>query len=414
MKLLTISSGFVQKSVTSDANHVFELARRLQARSYENIVVAPHNYGLPQNEIVNGIQVVRFIYFFPTSFQKVAYGDGIPYNIAHSFLAKIQIPLFFLSELIKSIQTARRNNVDAVYTHWLIPQGFTGAIIQRFLKIPHIAIIHSSEVTLIKKIPFGRLIVRFSLANSTAIISVSKHRFEELMQYINIGNPDEIRKKVHIISMGVEVSGIKKKIIDIEETRQKYQIRKEFVCLFVGRLVEVKGVQYLIDGFVQIHSKHPDSKLIVAGSGNLESALKQKVKTLNFSNNVIFTGKLTHADILSLYRIADAVIFPSIIDSSGFKEGLPMVVMEALASGKVVVAASTSGVNEIIEHEVNGLLVDQKNSNQIADQVIRLIEDPILKKTIEKNAEYSAMKYDWDIITDRIANVINEVKKETG
>lgn len=411
MKLLAISSGFVQKTVTSDANHVYELARRLQVRSHQNIIVAPHNTGLPRKEIIDGIQVERFIYFFPASYQKVAYGYGIPYNIAHSLLAKVQIPLFFLSELINSVRAARQNKVDVVYTHWLIPQGFAGAIIQRFYKIPHVAIIHSSEVTLVKKIPFGRSIVRFSLVNSSAIISVSRHRFEELMQFIHMDNPDQIRKKVHIISMGVDLSEVLKKNNDTRQIRQKYQIQEGFTCLFVGRLVEVKGVEYLIDAFNTIKSRYPDSQLIIAGSGMLEPELRQKVQTLNLSDNVLFTGKLPHTEILSLYQIADVVIFPSIVDSSGFEEGLPMVVIESLASGRAVVAASTSGVREIIEHGVNGLLVDQKNADQIANQVIRLIENPDIKKTIENNAQKSALKYDWEHITDSIENVISNVKK---
>jgi glycosyltransferase involved in cell wall biosynthesis len=137
----------------------------------------------------------------------------------------------------------------------------------------------------------------------------------------------------------------------------------------------------------------------------------QKVKTLDLSDNVLFTGKLPHSEILSLYQIADVVIFPSIVDSSGFEEGFPMVVIESLASGKAVVAASTSGVKEIIEHGVNGLLVDQKNADQIALEVIHLIENPDIKKTIEKNAQNSALKYDWENICTDIEKVISIVRK---
>lgn len=412
MKLLVLSSGFIQSSVSSDANHVYELAKHLQDRSFRITLLVPHKEGLLLKQNISGLNVERFVYFYPYSLQKIAYGDGIPYNINRSTLAKLEIPAFFLSELFKSLIILKKEKIDALYSHWLIPQGFIGAIIQRTFKIPHIAIIHSSEVTLLKKMPLGRVITKFTLNNSAAIISVSRHRFEELLDFVQYRNNAQIRNKTNFISMGVNLHSINSKDINMDELKYIYNIKSKWIFLFVGRLVEVKGVEYLIDAFEKIYKEYNECQLIVVGSGELESSLKQKVHSLNLTDKIIFTGKLPHSTVLELNQIADIVIFPSIVDTGGFQEGFPKVLIEAVGAGKAIVASKTNGVMEIITDEYNGLLADEKNPDQMAKQVIRIINSPVLKKMLESNAKLTGLQYDWDIISDKITGIIERVVRQ--
>lgn len=412
-RLLVISSSFPRNEVNSDGNHVYSLAKYLSAENkFRVTVLCPHNKGLPIRDSRENLEVYRFRYFFPTSYQNVAYGEGIPYNVKNSLLAKIEFPLFVLSELLSAIRIIRAKKIDLIYTHWLIPQGLVGAICQKLLKIPHVAIIHSSEITLLRQIPFGRQISDFITENSKKIVSVSNHRYNELLHIISPQQRETVINKSHIVPMGVNLERFERKQ---EKTilRKKYNIDDNCcVILFVGRLVEVKGIEYLIHGFSYVLSKKKNTKLIIVGGGALLPDLRGLAEKLKIEENILFTGTINADTVPEFYLLSNIFVFPSIVDSSGYEEGLPKVVLEASAAGNAIVATKTNGVMEIIKDGFNGILVNQKNSKEIGEAIIYLIENPDEAKRLSENARRQARNFDWLEISGKYAEIIRGALSE--
>lgn len=196
-KGLIITSNFPINCETSDFLSQL-LSNKIIQDKMELFVLAPHTDKSLFNEDFDGIHVCRFPYFYPLRLQKFAYGGGIPYNLKNSLFAKLQAPIFPLFEFIYSILILKKENINLINSHWLVPQGLVGAICSKVLGVPHIASMHSSEVTLLGKLPMKNKITEFILANSNYVISVSSHRASELLSYTSSEFAEKAKNKIHI------------------------------------------------------------------------------------------------------------------------------------------------------------------------------------------------------------------------
>lgn len=147
----------------------------------------------------------------------------------------------------------------------------------------------------------------------------------------------------------------------------------------VGRLTEQKGMEYFIDAAPAVLNKHPKTKFLIIGSGELEEALKQQVQSLDLQNSVLFLG-FRH-DIQNLISQLDFIVLSSLW------EGLPLTPIEAYSVGKTVIGTAVDGTVEIIRDGIDGYLIPDKDSRAIADKCNELIEHPEVRASFEKKAK---------------------------
>lgn len=328
----------------------------------------------------------------------------MPYNFKKYLLAKLQAPLFITSEMFYAAWLVSSRDIDLVNSHWLLPQGFIGAILKKFFDFKHIITLHSSEITFAKKVPFGRMITKFTVNNADAIISVSRHRADELLEMIPLKSRADIQKKIKIIPMGIDTGDLMDKS-EVKNLCIKHKIGQKKVILFVGRLVEIKGCRYLIQAMNLITKSFDDVVLLVVGGGPLENELRSLVKEYRLEKYVRFEGFINPRQMCEYYSIADLLVFPSIVDSTGFNEGLPVVLLEALAFGKPIVSTRVKGALEVIEDRHNGILVEEKNPEQIAEKTIELLNDGELRELLAEKARISAKRYNWNVIAQQYVDV---------
>ncbi len=143
----------------------------------------------------------------------------------------------------------------------------------------------------------------------------------------------------------------------------------------LGRFVEKKGYQYLITACKIMKDSGLDFRLSLAGDGPMRHKLQRRVRSLGLSDNVRFPGFLTYDRVSSLFQSTDIFLMPSVVLSSGDRDGIPTVVVEALAHKLPVIATNVSGISEVIEDRVTGLLIPPENPQAIADAVSELAWD---------------------------------------
>ncbi len=174
--------------------------------------------------------------------------------------------------------------------------------------------------------------------------------------------------------------------------------------LAVGRLVAKKGFHVLIDAVRRLDF---DWRLRVVGDGPLLLQLHDAARSNADAERIEFLGARTHAQLPALYHAADIVAVPSVIDAHGDRDGLPNVVLEAMACGLAVVGSDVAAIPTAIEHRVTGLLVDPGDANGLANAINELAKDADLRTALGHNARATAeSRFGLQACTDRFLSIL--------
>jgi len=395
-KILVIVSRYSRDN-KDPGDFITELSEYIRKKEYLVNVLAPHDYGLKYEENINGVQVYRFPYFFPYKYQKVAYGPGILDNLKKSILANLQVPFFVLFELIYAIKILRKTDSDILHTHWIIPQGFVGAICKKLFNVKHVSSIHGSDINMLKNSSILKYFFKFIIKN-TDHITVNSSFTKKIL--FNIISPED-EKKIHVIPMGIDQN----RFFPSEHDEFRRKFKAENLLIYVGRLIDWKGVNFLIGSMRNVLKVYPNTKLLIIGSGPKEKELLKTTEKLKLMGNIDFIGEIKNTEVSKYYCVSDIFIIPSIV-VGGHTEGLGVVTIEAMACGTAVVGTCVGGIPDVIEDGYNGLLVPQKSSDEIAKGIIEILSNKKLKDDFIKNGINTVKeKFSWDVISDKFCEL---------
>jgi glycosyltransferase involved in cell wall biosynthesis len=392
-RILILTSTFPRWVGDREPPFVFELSKRL-AKEFDVYVLAPHAPNALKSEKIADINAIRFQYFF-TQGQTLAYNGGILANLKQSRLNYLLVPFFILAEFIHVWRILRTMRIDVIHAHWLIPQGLV-AIAARACSVQSPKIIctsHGGDL-------FG-LSGRFLTGIKRHIISridkftVVSQAMREYSYRITS------RRDTEVISMGVDL---------VHQFIPSATARSETDILFVGRLVEKKGVRYLILAMQEIIKAHPETKLLIAGDGPDKAALLQLAQEIGLASHIQFLGPLENASLQERYRQAAIFVAPSVVAKGGDQEGLGLVFVEALGCECAVVASDLPAIGDVIIDGVTGLICKQCDSADLANKVISLLNSPARRRELGlAGRRHVVDRFDWEIVARRYANLIREV-----
>jgi glycosyltransferase involved in cell wall biosynthesis len=179
--------------------------------------------------------------------------------------------------------------------------------------------------------------------------------------------------------------------------------------LFVGRLVERKGVEYLIRAMPLV-AEQLDIRLDVVGEGELRAQLEELSNSLKLKDKVNFTGRIKDELLGTYYRDCDVFVLPAIVDSKGDTEGLGMVLVEALSYGKPVIASAVGGIVDIVKDKKTGILVPQKDEKALAQAIVAVLKNPSFAEELALAGYQHIVKYfDWDKIVEKTLTLYNQI-----
>jgi glycosyltransferase involved in cell wall biosynthesis len=210
---------------------------------------------------------------------------------------------------------------------------------------------------------------------------------------------------VSVISMGVD---LKERFVPAN-----YKKRDPGKLVFVGRLVEKKGVNVLIDAMPRVLAQFPGVELTVIGAGPLEADLRRQCRSLDIRDNVVFLGSQPQSKLPKFYQQAAIAVFPFVKAKDGDQEGLGLVVIEAMGCGCPVIASDLPAVRDTIQHGKTGLTVIPGDSQVLADRIITALENPEkLKKMTERARNRVVELFDWQVTSKKYTHCINAVLGE--
>jgi glycosyltransferase involved in cell wall biosynthesis len=152
------------------------------------------------------------------------------------------------------------------------------------------------------------------------------------------------------------------------------------LILSVGRFCEKKGFEYLIAACQILKQRGREFRCLIIGYGELQEELEGMVSALNLTGCVSLPGRMTPGQLAALYPKASMFVLPCLVTDNGDRDGIPNVLIEAMASRVPVISTNISGIAELVEDGKNGLLVEQRSAQQIAAAIENLLLQPALRK----------------------------------
>ncbi len=375
MKILMLSWEYPPRVVGGIARVVHDLSHRLYQDGHDVTVVTYRDGNVPYFEDDKGVKVHRVDNFMISSNNFIDWVMQLNFNM----IAKV-------GELIN-----QGEKFDVIHAHdWLT--AYAGKTLKTAYGISLVSTIHATEAgrnsgiqgETQKYINDTEWMLTYE---SSEVIVNSNYMKNELQRLF--GLPYE---KINVVPNGVNINLFSEVERDYDFRRQ-YAMDNEKIILFMGRLVYEKGIQNLISAMPKILANYHDAKLIIAGKGGMIDELRAQVNSLGLGNKVYFTGYLNSKNVQKMYKCADISVFPSTYEPFG------IVALEAMLSGTPVVVSDIGGLNEIVDHGINGMKSYAGNPNSLADSILTLLFDPKLCSDVVKNAQAKVKTdYNWQKI----------------
>lgn len=393
-RLLILASTYPRWQGDPEPGFVHELARRLTS-TFHVSVLCPHAQGAATCEFMDGVEVVRYRYA-PESMETLVNDGGIVTNLKRHRWKALLVPGFILMQAWAAWRLCRKYRVNVIHAHWLIPQGLIAALLQLLpgRPVPFVVTSHGADLYALK----GRLldgIKRFVARRSAAATVVSSAMRERLAA---LGVP---AAHIHVLPMGVDLS--ERFTPDPSVKRSAHEI------LFVGRLVEKKGLRHLIDAMPRVLEGVPEAFLTIAGFGPEEAALRQQVHALGLVAKVHFLGAVPQTALPALYRRAALFVAPFVQAESGDQDGLPVALMEAVACGCSVVAGDVAGIEDLLGHLKPEICVNARDVDWLARTICDQLANPsVALRRARAVLEVACQRVDWNRIAVSYACLIAE------
>jgi len=267
-------------------------------------------------------------------------------------------PLYAAS--IAPLLAPYRNKVDVVLGTWAYPDGFAAVIAARLLGVPCVVKLHGSDINLIAKEPGPRRMTSWALPKAARVVAVSRALADEV---VAMGVE---RERVAIVMNGVDGELFRPR--DRAAARAELGLPAGPLAVYVGNLKPEKGVLDLGTAWAHVVRHVPDATLVVVGDGPLQGGLAAMTKSLGERVRLIPRQPLER--VPSYMAAADVLVLPS------HSEGTPNVVLEALASGRRVVATAVGGVPDLITNPTLGTLVPPRDPEALADALVVALRQP--------------------------------------
>jgi len=374
---------------------VHGMARALVSQGFHVEVVTPQPpqesaWNTPGESEFDGMTIWEVPYMRPKKWQTLFFGDGVLDNLHNSPSRAALIP-FALANLYRTLRH-RARHWDAAISHWLVPAGLlTGLALRN--RVPHLAIAHSGDVHLLKKIPHGAFWACVIERNADFVGFISRALQDEFSALLPQGS-----ERLAQMPMGYFPE-------DFSPVRTREELRRalgltRFTVLFLGRLVPIKGLDVLLRALFGV----ADVDLIVAGDGAERARMERMAAELKL--NARFVGPVGAAGRADLLAACDVLVVPSRVLKNGRHEGLPLTVVEGLAAGIPVIASKTGAIPELITDGVTGLLVSPDDPAGLRRAVVAVAGGEVAADALSREGKIAVASRNWHFLADRALSLL--------
>ena len=381
MKVLFITTSFPRsfQDPIPAGNFILYLAEHLQKKGVEITVLAPHLPDTPTEYFIGDIQVKR-VKYLPESVEKLTNtSGGIPQLIKKKDPRLLFTPVMISAMSWKIIRLFQA--YDIIHPHWLF-NIFPVIPAQKIKRKPCIVTVHGSDAVLVENFPWiGNTLAK----NCDIAVTVNMEQIKIIKKWF---------KNVHYIP-----NGVKDNFAPLPEG-------DEVIIGAVGHFSKIKNFKTLAEALKLLYKKEIKFKAYFVGDGDERGVIESIIQP--FKDKVTITGYLPNENVLNLLKQFHIFVLPS------FSEGRSIALLEAMATGRAIVASSIPQNREIIKNGANGLLFDPNSSQELAEKLIMLINNKQMLIKMAKNS-YNTIKelgLTWEKTAEKYYELYRELLKE--
>ena len=395
MKILAVTSTYPRYPGDGVAPFVGSIVRGVADLGHEVHVLVPEHSGWRWPDHDGRVTFHRYRYSPVRSWT--------PWGFSESLAGRstIRKPLYLLAPVVaaSAVRAARKilsgGGFDLVHTHWVVPNGPIGGLAAG--ATPLVVSMHGSDVAVSERSRALGRVARWTFERAAAVTAPSRdllsrarelgaHEPLELVPY----GADEV-----VVSPDAAAA-----------TRSRLGIARDNVLVAgIGRLVPVKGFDYLVQALAEASRDNPRLRLVLVGDGSERTALAERAASLGVADRVHLVGAVPHDDVPEYLAAADVVVVPS-IRFEGLVDGLPNVALEAMAAGKPLVATRVGGLPELVHDGRNGLLVEEKSASELASAILGLVGDAGLRARLGAAArDEIRAERSWESVARRFVEI---------
>lgn len=399
MRVLFLSSVYARHPRDAEVPWMRESIKRLRASGVEVEVLAPSWMGLASHEI-DGTPVHRFRYA-PRSVEFLTHDEGAPSKTrGRPWLQLLAIP-YILCGFVSCWRLCRKGRFDVIHCHWPFPHGLIAQAGRIRSKLPVVLNFHGAELLLMRRKKWIRPILHWLLGQSEATLCNSNFTRGRILDVRQV----DVELSPYGTTLPDASGGPGADSPHLFRPLRKPQ--DPFAMLFVGRHIERKGIEHLIDAM--IHLEGDRFRLKIVGHGDLTRKLMERAVRTG-DTRIEFAGKLSNEDLALAYATADVFVLPAVIDSKGDTEGLGVVLIEAAEMGLPLVGSDVGGIPDVVVDGRSGLLVPPADPKALADALRRLADDPALAKRLVEEARIRTRRFfSWDVVIPALKTVYDRV-----
>jgi glycosyltransferase involved in cell wall biosynthesis len=385
-KLLVVSTSFPMQKGDGLSPFIYEFCYNLSKSGWDVTALVPHHKGLADREVWEGVKVRRFRYL-PESLEDVGYSGGIMPNIKKHPRRIIKLPFYIYAMYREALNITVEEKIDLVSFQWLFPASFWLNRLMRVSGLPVVMTGHGTDIHLATKGIFKRFADR-ALKKADAL-TINSEYMKTLLRN------NALPPRVEVIHIGVD---------DAKFSPGQNRPSDSRTILYVGRLIKQKGIDLLLNAFVDTIRQVPDARLEIIGYGPEKANIQTIVRTNHLDESVMIIDTVPHDELAQVYRRARVLVLPSLIP-----EGLGMTPAEAGLCGVPTITFGLGGTKEIVLNGHTGIVVEP-NSGALRDGLLRMLTDNHLADELGRNARTFLLDViSWPKIASRFDSLFREI-----
>ncbi|MBW7884672.1 MAG: glycosyltransferase [Caldilineaceae bacterium] len=347
------------------------LCEELATQGHRITVWAPFDpaYDRP----LNGRVTLRlYRYAWPKQLHRLGYMRTMQADLALRLEAYLLSPALFASATRAVLRDAAHDRPDVLHAHWLLPNGFVGAVASRRLGIPLAVSVPGSDAQVARQNPLFRAMARFALRQATLLTANSADLRDAV---VPLGADLD---KFDMIIYGTDPNALRPAQEGTAALRARLEIpASDVVALCVGRMVPKKGFDILIRAMAEPPLRGQPLTVVMVGNGDDKAAWQALAETLGVAHRLRWVGNVPKTEIGVYYNMADLLAMPSVSKPA---DGLNVCVLDAMSCGKPVVGTTVAGNPLAVMDGVTGFIVPEQDPAALAAAVATLLHDPDLRR----------------------------------